>query len=120
NTQKAVYAALSSALDAEVYDFVPEDAELPYVTIGSIGLKHNTAVSRSTYEIDMTLHAYDRSNGRKNLLALGDTIFNWLNGMPLTIEDFTHYETMLLTQNIGLDGDADRYALDASYRIIVG
>lgn len=51
--------------------------------------------------------------GRKHLRAEASLV------SAQAYTSYTHHETILVSQNIGLDGDADRYALDANYRIVV-
>lgn len=119
NTQKALFTLLEAELDENIYDFVPEDSLLPYVTIGDINLAHEAKQQGSVYELQVDLHAYDKYTGRKNLLTLGNEIFELLNAKELEIEDFTHHETRLISQSVELMNDAERYELTASYRVVV-
>ena len=120
NTQKAIYAALSTGLGIDVYDFVPEDAPLPYITIGNSKLTYIPVLGKNLHEIIFTIHTYAACTGRKELLEIADDIFGLLNNMPLNIADYTHYETRLVTQYIDLVDEGAKYALDAEYRVTVG
>jgi len=120
NTQKAVYALLSENLEPAIYDFVPENAALPYITIGDAALAKKPALGKNIYEVDIKLHAYVASKGRKVLLQLGQEIFDLLDSQFLDIENFEHYETLLLDQTADLIESGEKYELTASYRIIIG
>jgi hypothetical protein len=120
NTQKAVYALLIENLEPAIYDFVPENAALPYITIGDAALAKKPALGKNIYEVDIRLHAYGAAKGRKDLLELGQEIFDLLDSQFLDIEDFEHYETLLLDQTADLIEGGEKYELTASYRIIIG
>jgi len=123
NTQKAVYALLSENLELEIYDFVPENAALPYITIGDAALAKKPALGKNIYEVDIRLHAYGAAKGRKDLLELGQEIFDLLDSQFLDIEDFEHfehYETLLIDQTADLIEGGEKYELTDSYRIIIG
>ena len=119
NTQKAIYALLSSNLEQEVFDYVPEIALLPYVTIGDVLLNHNPVMGKSVYELNIAIKAYDVAKGRKNLMEIGAEIFALLNNKILAVEDFTHHETKLLSQNIQLTDEGRKYALEANYKVVI-
>jgi hypothetical protein len=119
NTQKAVYAALNAELSVDIYDFVPDDAVLPYVTIGNSLLTQIPSLNGSVYEITLSVNGYSAGNGRKELLAIAEEIYQLLNNQPVTIEDHTHHETRLLSQSVSMAEGNEKYALSANYRILV-
>ncbi len=118
NTQKALYAVLSSELEVDVYDHVQEDAGLPYVTIGNSSMVHSPVIGRSIYEMNFAIRAYDDNAGRKSLLELAEEIFEILNEKPLDIDDYSHQETRLISQSVQ-QTDESKYAFEANYRVVV-
>lgn len=120
NTQKAVYALLSANLEPAIYDFVPDNAILPYITIGDAVLNKKALIGKSLFEIDLRIHAYDQAKGRKNLLEIGQNIFELLDNQFLDVENFEHFETSLISQTVELVDGGEKYFLSADYKIILG
>ncbi len=113
--QKAVFVRLEAQLSAEVYDHVPQNAAFPYVMIGD-----DTAVDWSTknndgQEITLTIHAWTKSAGRKDvktLLGLIHTALHQqesnlsLTGFSVTSIRFDFAQTFVETAS---EGESDHY-----------
>jgi len=93
--QKSLYAKLTGdsalmVLVTGVYDYVPEGAELPYVTIGDIGAADDSAKGRKGYELDVNLEVYSQGQGRKECLDIIGRLKVLLDNQALTITGFVH------------------------------
>ena len=76
DVQKAVYArltadagltALLSGGAAGVHDHVPENSGFPYIVIGEIAGKPLETIAAGGRDLALTLHAYSRAHGFKEL-----------------------------------------------------
>lgn len=101
--QKAVFNILSTGLTAPVYDFVQQkSAPSTYVTVGDDTLLPFNADITKGFEATLTIHAWDISNGRKDVKELQGEIYNLLDRAELVISgynpigiDFQFSETTL-------------------------
>lgn len=85
--QKAIYAALDSALDVPVYDRVPPNAPDRYVTIGEDTAVDVSSKDQPGAEITITCHAWDSTHrGRLGVKTLLADMYEALHDAPLTID----------------------------------
>jgi hypothetical protein len=132
--QAAIYTRLTgfSALTAlatggGIYDFVPEEAEPPYVVIGD-----DTAIDWSTkttngWETTLTIHCWDfEVAGRKSVKAMLSAIYDALHRQEasITVTGFnlvmlqSEFETTF--QDTAVQGQNDRfYHGVARYRALI-
>jgi len=60
---RALYERLKNSLSVEVYDYVPDDAEFPFVNVGelnSVTLSTKDGKSVDLYEVTSTIHVFSR------------------------------------------------------------
>jgi len=58
---RALYERLKNSLSVEVYDYVPDDAEFPFVNVGelnSVTLSTKDGKSVDLYEVTSTIHKH--------------------------------------------------------------
>jgi len=70
--QKAVYDVLSAdatlmATVSGVFDFVPQNTDYPYVTIGNSRLTDYSTVTTTSFRQTLNIQVYSRSRGRKEV-----------------------------------------------------
>lgn len=91
--QQAIFKRLDSdtAIKAKitgVYDYVPQDAELPYVVIGNpIANPFETKTSYGE-NIPWTLHCYSDYPGKKETIDILNLMVRALTKEPWTVEGF--------------------------------
>lgn len=102
NIQRAIYGELNGVISVPVYDFVPQDTEYPYVTIGE-----DTALAWDTntetgLEATLTIHTWTRDRGRKATKEIQKEIYDILHRATFGVSggdmvgiDFEFSETLL-------------------------
>lgn len=125
DVQKALYAKLEAALSATVYDHVPPNAAFPYVTIGDdTSIPWDTkAGSDLDYgfgeEITVTIHAWSRKGGRKEVKQIGAAIYAALHNKALTMDDHALVQMQFEFGDSFLDADGVTYHGVSRYRLLV-
>src|SRR3954463_2314409 len=85
-TRLTGFTALTALVGTSVYDFVPEEAQPPFVVIGD-----DTAIDWSTktvngWEATLTVHCWDfEKAGRKSVKAILSAIYDALNRQEASI-----------------------------------
>ncbi len=102
-----------------VHDQVPEDASFPYLAIGD-----DTAVDFGTkteagQELTLTLHAWSRAHGRREVKDILARIHALLHHQALTVTGFTHLLTRFEFTQTFRDRDGLTQHGIARYRVIV-
>ena len=92
-TQTAVYGVLKgdstlAGLIMDIYDFVPDGAAYPYVTIGESTVKDSSDLAAKGYEVDLDVNVYSESAGRKEVLAVTERIRELIDGQVLVISGY--------------------------------
>ncbi|MGB0568416.1 MAG: DUF3168 domain-containing protein, partial [Alteromonas macleodii] len=112
-TQKAIYNRLTLSSDLMsmvkgVFDFVEEDQQFPYVTIGEASHNEFDTYSELGSEVVVTIHTWSREQGNEETHKIQGQIYNALNRAELgTVDDYyfigIHFETSdILPDNDGL------------------
>ncbi|MEU9777142.1 DUF3168 domain-containing protein [Streptomyces sp. NPDC047968] len=94
--QRALYERLTAeagSLVTGVYDYVPETADYPYVTVGEAIETPDNAHDRYGWETVATLHVWTRHRGHSQGLAIGARITELLDHQPLTLPGYAHVAT---------------------------
>ncbi|WP_337187594.1 DUF3168 domain-containing protein [Phenylobacterium sp.] len=109
------YSALTSLVQG-VYDFVPEDAQPPFVVIGDDTLTTSDDKTANAWEATLTIHAWDfERTGRKSVKSILSAIYDALHRQEasLTVAGFTLVEIVhefeQTFQDAGVEGQNDRY-----------
>ncbi|MGH9204209.1 MAG: DUF3168 domain-containing protein [Vicinamibacterales bacterium] len=96
--QEAIYDRASAddelkALDAEIYDYVPEDAPRPYVVIGEAFTTPDNTHGEIGWVTISTLSIWSDDRGFRQAHLVKDRIVQLFDHQPLTVEGFHHVET---------------------------
>lgn len=92
--QKAVYTRLSGdstlqGMLSGVFDFVPQEAEYPYATIGNVKAKDWSTISTAGIEAVLELEVFSRERGRKEALTILQRIRTLLHRANLSVTGHT-------------------------------
>lgn len=87
---KVLIAFLRDHLGCRVYDFVPENAILPFVTLGNINAEDKSTKSDDIIHLTVQIHIWSTYRGRYEINSLAETIINDLSShqLDLSEEDF--------------------------------
>lgn len=87
---KVLIAFLQDHLGCRVYDFVPENTILPFVTLGNINAEDKSTKSDDIIHLTVQIHIWSTYRGRYEINSLAETIINALSShqLDLSEEDF--------------------------------
>lgn len=87
---KALIAFLRREVSCQVYDYVPEGAELPFITLGNINAEDKSTKSEDIVHMTVQIHIWSNYKGRYEINSLAEKIINSLsaNQLDLSDEDF--------------------------------
>ncbi|MFQ5954710.1 MAG: DUF3168 domain-containing protein [Kiloniellales bacterium] len=122
--QTAIYDRLTGdatlmGMVKAVHDQVPEDAKFPYVTIGDDTATDFDTKTETGQELTLTLHAWSRAHGRKEVKDILARIYALLHEQALTITGFTHVLARFEFTQTFRDPDGLTQHGVARYRVIV-
>lgn len=86
--QRALYATLSAALSAPVYDEVPEGAALPYVVIGDISEVGDYSHSTDGRQLLVTVHVWSSYPGMTEARQIAGDVIAALHFQELTVAGY--------------------------------
>ncbi len=123
--QKAIFAALTndSALTAllggpSVYDRVPADATLPYITLGDGTWRDWSTATETGAEHELRLHIWVRDGGRQYVRTIADTVHARLHDQPLALEEGVLVNLRFQRAQILTDPDGETWHGIAVYRAV--
>lgn len=87
---KALYEFLSENIETPVYDYVPQDAALPFVTLGAVNVEDKSTKSEDMTHVSVQVHLWSDYKGRYEINNLAEEIINLLgnNQLDLTGDGF--------------------------------
>lgn len=88
--QKAMIANLQKYLpELAVYDFVPQSANLPYVTIGNMVTNDISTKTEDRYKVDMQINIWSNYHGKYQVNHIAQQIINVLQNQETAELDLT-------------------------------
>lgn len=114
--QEAVHAALTGdaplmAMVTGVFDHVPAETAFPYITMGENTARHWGAAGLDGVEATLTLHAWSRARGRRQVKEIIAAIHRILHDANLAVTGhalvnlrFEYTETVLESDGITYHG----------------
>jgi hypothetical protein len=123
--QQAVFAALDgdASLDAligagRVFDHVPENQDFPYVTVGEATAVDASTMGKDGQQHTITLHAWSRGRGRKEVKQILGAIHDLLHKSTLAITGHVHAGTIFEFSETFVENDGLTYHGVARYRSV--
>lgn len=120
--QQAVYAKLTghaplTALVSGVYDEVPEPAQFPYVSLGSITELVDDAHNQRGLEASVVLHVWSKYRGFKEAGLILSQLDAALDRQPLTVAGFEDVSIAHQQHTQLRDPDPQIRHINVSYRV---
>ncbi len=88
---KALLAFLKREIGCRVYDFVPEDAVLPFVTLGTINAEDKSTKSEDIIHMTVQIHIWSTYRGRYEINSLAEKIIRALSVVQLDLSEEEFY-----------------------------
>ena len=85
--QKGVYSILSTKQTTPVYDDVPEDAVLPYVTIGAFTCKQMGNKTADISDVSLQIHVWSEYEGKMEVNGIANDITAVLTSCPIDLSE---------------------------------
>lgn len=87
--QKAIYARLSDALTAPVFDHVPQDQTGEYVVIGEGTEIPADTKTHNGVEHQVEVHVYSDKRGKSATKTILGQVYTDLHRQPITVDGFS-------------------------------
>ena len=123
--QQAIYDKLTADLAVPVYDDVPQSidsglsSDFPYITIGEDSFTYLDTDDTNRVSVSIAVHVWSRYQGRSEVKAIQDQIFNSLHRATLAAAG---YKFITITQSSAssfLDNDGQtRHGVQDFYLIL--
>lgn len=88
---KALIKFLKENIDAAVYDYVPDEFKLPYVTLGAINVQDKSTKMDDLTHLSVQIHLWSGYKGRYEINVLAENIINLLSNNQLDMEEDGFY-----------------------------
>lgn len=88
--QKALLLFLRANVDIPVYDYVPEEAKLPFITLGAINVQDQSTKAEDMTHVSIQIHIWSHYKGRYEINILAEELMQLLTKEQLDLgsEDF--------------------------------
>jgi hypothetical protein len=100
-----------------IYDEVPEPAQFPYVSLGSITETVDDAHNQRGLEASVVLHVWSKYRGFKEAATILAALDTALDRQPLTVAGFTDVSIAHQLHTELRDPDPDIRHINVSYRV---
>ncbi|MDY6289854.1 MAG: DUF3168 domain-containing protein [Succiniclasticum sp.] len=74
--QKALVPFLRERTGYRVYDYVPENATLPFITLGAVTVQDKSTKTEDMTKASVHIHIYSNYKGRFEINTLAETLIN--------------------------------------------
>lgn len=92
--QKAIYADLLQYQTTPVYDDVPHNAKLPYITLGSFTCKNNGAKNTEISDVTLQIHIWSEYSGKAEVNEIANDVIAVLSAVPMDLSA-DNFKTMI-------------------------
>jgi hypothetical protein len=83
--QKGVFSVLAQYQTTPVYDDVPSNAKLPYITFGSFTCKPTGNKTADIYDVSLQIHIWSEYEGKKEVNEIADDVTAVLTSWPIDL-----------------------------------
>lgn len=83
--QKALLLFLRANVDIPVYDYVPEEAKLPFITLGAINVQDQSTKAEDMTHVSIQIHIWSHYKGRYEINILAEELMQLLTKEQLDL-----------------------------------
>lgn len=117
--QAALYARLSDELSVPVYDAVPMDSELPYVTLDYEAMTNTSPLSGRDRASRLTyLSVWSDYKGQREVKQIMSEVYAALNQRPLVLADGRAFGVRVERMSTNRDADGVTFQGSVTVRVI--
>jgi hypothetical protein len=119
--QRGIYQALANSSElggTRIYDDAPQGASYPFITLGQSLVRDWSTGTEDGAEHLLTLHAWSRAGGKKQVHDIIEAIKSTLHDQPLTLVDHDLVNLRHEFSEARPDPDSDTYHGIVRYRAV--
>lgn len=83
--QKALLLFLKENVTIPVYDYVPEEASLPFITLGAINVQDKSTKVEDMTHVSLQIHIWSHYKGRYEINVLAEKLIHLLTSEQLDL-----------------------------------
>lgn len=83
--QRALLLFLRANVDIPVYDYVPEEAKLPFITLGAINVQDQSTKAEDMTHVSIQIHIWSHYKGRYEINILAEELMQLLTKEQLDL-----------------------------------
>jgi len=83
--QGAIFELLKTKQSCEVYDDVPQEAKMPYITFGAFTWKQNGNKTVDLSDVSLQIHIWSEYEGKSEVNGIADDVIAVLTSWPVDI-----------------------------------
>ncbi|MFP4538728.1 MAG: DUF3168 domain-containing protein, partial [Dichotomicrobium sp.] len=117
--QKAVVDALDAALDTPVFDHVPQDQAMPFVSVAAQDIGDADTLTSRAWRHVLTLSVWSEHRGQKEVLEILAEIDGALHDAKLSLESGTAILARIVDSRSRADQDGKTYIGTVTLRVDV-
>jgi hypothetical protein len=122
--QKAVYQVLIGdaplmGLVSGVYNFVPQAAGYPYLTIGEVLQRDWSTTTTTGAACSLTIRVFSREGGRKQTATIMDRVHALLHQGGISVEGYTAVLSRFESAETRLEDDGATYQGIMKFRVLL-
>lgn len=85
--QKALLLFLKANVTIPVYDYVPEEASLPFITLGAINVQDKSTKVEDLTHVSLQIHIWSHYKGRYEINVLAEKLIHLLTSQQLDLSE---------------------------------
>lgn len=85
--QKALLLFLKANVTIPVFDYVPEEASLPFITLGAINVQDKSTKAEDMTHVSLQIHVWSHYRGRYEINVLAEKLIHLLTGEQLDLSE---------------------------------
>lgn len=90
---KALFVLLKQKSPVPVYDYLPQNAKFPYITIGHISVEDKSTKIEDIFHVTANIHVWSDYKGRYEVNSLAEKVIHILTSNQLAVDGEGFFST---------------------------